>query len=1033
MIDPVGSFADGSGSGSAKLEFQAVAKKKACVESVYSQNLSYKKSKKPDVTSVVIDSLAGSFSGHVLQSDCDEHKVSWDSKVKSEDVSISGVFDIENMNNMVAKETSYMDSNASETDNIAKFVGSNQLSLVVSCVLEKRSFKLVKLFALNVELFAVSGKTNKIIRALFTSEFNMKKAKELAICKKIIEIPINLLRLVIESVFFKFALVEFESSDLVLVGKNSVRVVLAVNDKKLWVVRNCHWALLYILFVSMMAYDLSDLLELYGGKTRFIGHNPSLYVHDKYAIVCFVDKTSKLVAIGSILVFKGVNLCWAGLSLAHCAHCKQFGHISIRCSLSRNSGACSKRVKQAPIVCPVFFSGKTWAQVASDSSFQVVLLNFSGVGSSSGAKPVLLVSNFLDNSCLVDRLASLEHSLELLANQVSDILIKLSFVKLVPLASSSQVFSLVVVVSVTANMNSDMALNNTMVSHFLPLSVVADLVVDLSSSSSKVLTTKVGGLESKIVALKVSVESVLEKLDHFEFMWKFVTCNICGINVSAKQKNIICWHKDSGNLVLIITETKLKSSNRLWIKDKFSDVRVFSSGLDKDFLGAGVTIIMNIFLARHVSKIFEVPGWLFLVKLLFKNKLSVSILGLYAGVSLAVCFSQSNNINSIIAKVVNESSFVVLDLGLVNSLSGSSCVKKFTWANSWSMAKTIDFLFIFSNLVNAVVDHEAVFMFVGLGGLLDKQLNFLHKQVNRDQWKFEFKGANKDKWNNFKGATLANAAMFSNVFPIFARFSNLNAIWNTIRKIMFRGFDDVFTKESSRFYRLELLVSKIVRASYEGSIVNFNSFIRCWISLDNVKASVIQDIVNSGAGVNRVHSALFGARKSYCAAKLVKSLRAKEAHIRSAIDRRMESFKVDKGRTIRSVLEYPFHKVTLNHLVVDNNLILESDLVKTKVDVIMENWTRKCEVVDDISGKWHHQYQPLEYVFDQAFSEVMCLIKFDKLVNVVFDLPNGKAAGLSGVSNKLWKHCDKSVLDMLLVLLNSCLSNESVSSPWKKT
>ncbi|KAG9294921.1 hypothetical protein G9A89_003261 [Geosiphon pyriformis] len=76
-------------------------------------------------------------------------------------------------------------------------------------------------------------------------------------------------------------------------------------------------------------------------------------------------------------------------------------------------------------------------------------------------------------------------------------------------------------------------------------------------------------------------------------------------------------------------------------------------------------------------------------KLLFKNKLFVSILGLYAGASLAAWFSQAGDINSMIAKAINKSSFVILsdnfnengshkcasfkkclDLGLVNFLSG---------------------------------------------------------------------------------------------------------------------------------------------------------------------------------------------------------------------------------------------------------------------------------------------------------------------------------------------------------------------------
>ncbi|KAG9306708.1 hypothetical protein G9A89_004255 [Geosiphon pyriformis] len=86
----------------------------------------------------------------------------------------------------------------------------------------------------------------------------------------------------------------------------------------------------------------------------------------------------------------------------------------------------------------------------------------------------------------------------------------------------------------------------------------------------------------------------------------------------------------------------------------------------------------------------------------------------------------------------------------------------------------------------------------------------------------------------------------------------------------------------------------------------------------------------------------------------------------------------------------------------------------------------------DISDDWVHQFQSLNYVFDDVFSEVMCSIGFDELLTVVFNLFNGKAAGLSGISNKLWKHCDRMVLDMLLLLLNFCLEHESVPGPWKE-
>ncbi|KAG9304039.1 hypothetical protein G9A89_005949 [Geosiphon pyriformis] len=893
-MDPVDSFASDFGTSSAGLESQSGTKKK---------NPLYKKLKKPVATRVVVDWSAESIPGNILQTDCS-------SEVKSKDTSISRVSDIGNMDNMMAEKTSYVDSNASETDNMDLRFGTtakNTFLQKLDC-----SFEPVRSFTLDVNLAAVSGKTNgdklmAIIRFSFTSKLSLKKTRKLAIYENIVindnvrqvnkhsdwvivvkEILIDLPKLAVESVFSKFGKI-FELSEIadlvtakwsVYMEKNSVHVMKAVDDKHLWVSRNLHWALLYILPVSTTAHNLLDF------------RNPISYVHNKCAIVCFVDEASKLAAIGSTLVFKGVNLCWTGLSLACCAHCKQFGHIFTGCLLGKNSGA------------HISFGGKTWAQVAGSSSFHEILSNFSGVGLSTSAKSVSLVS---------------------------DILKKLSFVELVPLASSSHVSLSVTVVSVTTDGDSDMTLDVATVSLFSLLSAVANSVAGLNSSSSKVLTTKVGGLESKMVALEV------------DFIWKFMMCNVCGINVPAKQEDIICWHRDSGNLVSIITETKLKSNNRSWIRNRFDGVKVFLSGLDKSFLGAGVAIIMDTSLARHVSKVSKVLDWLLSVKLLFKNKLSVLILGLYVEMSLAVCFSQFNDINSMIARAVNESFFVVLG-GNFNEDGSKRCAsfKKcldLGLANSWGMAKIINFLFVSLNLVNAVVKHEVL----DIGEFFDTDYQAVFMSVDL--------GADVNKLEKFKNATSANAGMLSNEFDVAVKHLDLDAI--------------VFTKVSSKFHKLKLLVSKIIKASCKENVASF-------------------DLIDFGAAPSHIYSALSGIRKSYYASKLAESLAAKEVNIRAAIGKRMESFETNKNHIIRSVLEHSFCKVVLDHLVVDNELILEPDLVKSKHDVVV-----------NVSDVWFRQYWPLDYVFDETFSGVMHSVELSELLNVISNMSNGKAAGLS--------------------------------------
>ncbi|KAG9287460.1 hypothetical protein G9A89_023832 [Geosiphon pyriformis] len=1103
-MELVGFAAGGSGSVSAGLGTWSSVKNK-CSVGLHSHSASYKKPKKPVAVDGLVESSADVSNVIDKSGDGSNIRQSWASKVNSEVNSMSGVSGLDNMENVIAKETCYAESDVSGLDDNINDAMPRKTCTRTYVLNSKPPPLSFNVSSDDIELSAVPGKTNNdkmislkkifyrvdgfggastpskfsgIIRSSFTSEISLNKARELAICEKILvnnnlrkssvcsdrevivkEIPVDLPKSAIEEVFSKFgkiisikvqlislwqkALVEYESSEMadlvtarwsVFMGKDSVHMAKANIDKQ----TDQHQALLYTLPVGTNAHDLSSLLESYGGKTCYIGRNPSSYVRDRCAVICFGDEASKLAAIGTIPVFKNVSLHWAGFSLASCIRCKQFGHVMVNCSLGEYSGVRGRRVvseqdrirlaeiykkKSVPVACPVSLGGKTWAQVAGGSPSCMISSGLVGTGLHSGSVPFSMATVSPTISHLNDQLAILEHSLELLTDCISGILAQLESINLVSVVTPSLSLLSVVSETLSSDVVSDIILDTALVSSGTLPSVFHDAAVELSSSSSKVLTAKVGGLETKLIALKASVGLVLDKLN--------ILCSGSGMNNPAKQEDIIRWHKDMNNLISIITETKLKGKVCLWIATRFNGVRVFTSGQDSGNLGSGIAIVVNNSLAHHVCKISEVPGWLLLIKMLFKNKLSVSILGLYAGASLATHFSQAGEVNSLIAETVNESSFVVLggDFNEDGSRRG--------------VVKTIDYVFISSNLVNAIVnrdildvseyfdtDHQAVCVSVGLGGLLDVHLNFLCRQTNRDQWKFSIRGADESRWDNFRGATLANAAMFSDKFATTVRFSDLDVMWDVIREIMvlsadgifkkkwFKDFDRPFSKEFSKFHKLELLVSKIFKVSHEGDIVGFFSFMDCWASLDSVKALVIRNLVDSGMDSGHVFSALSSARKSYRASKLVESQIAKETNIRSAIDKRMKSFEVNKDHTIRSVLERPFHKVVLNYLVVDGELVLEPDQVKSKVDIIMEEWTRKHRVVDDMSSEWCRQYRPLEYVFDEAFSEVMCLIGFDELFGVVSVLPDGKAAGLLGISNELWKHCDRSVLEMLLVLFD---------------
>ncbi|KAG9304580.1 hypothetical protein G9A89_020144 [Geosiphon pyriformis] len=1115
-MEPVGSFADGTGSVLAGLGIHLNAKKNR-LDTVYFYGASYKKPKK-SVAGDMVNLFAGPLSLEDISSAGIKPVVSWSSEVGSVTSSVGKISDVENMTNTVAEETSYMkldeDDDMNKTtprkthtqtymlgnllkqpsfnclsnDNDDEMVlspymvlGSNKLPLLKLHAPKKQSFNLLKFFVLNIELLAVPG----IIRSLFTSESSMNKAKELAICEKIVvnnilkkvsnhldkkivvkEILVNLPKSAIESVFSKFGkivsikmqliglwqkvLVEFELSEIadlvtarwsIFMGKDSVCVAKAVDDKQSWVSRDLHQALLYTFSVDMTAYDLSDLLESYGERTCFIGHNPSSYVCDRCAIVCFDNEASKLAAIGFVSVFKSMNLQWAGLSLACCTKCKQFGHVSDMCLIGENSGVCKKWVvtdhdrvclaniykkKQVSIICLTSFGGKTWAQVA-DSSFSLSGSSFPlsadlspGAKSSLGARSSFNSIDPHGVSGLFDYLASVEWSLKLLSDQISDIIRKLSFVDLVPLPSVFHKLSLTVSTSLAPESHSN---------------IVLDSAPESSASSLSLLLLMVLLVSFGVDQIRSFVFWFWFPITFFILMsglvWKFAMCNVQGINVPAKQVDIVHWHISSGNMVFFITETKLKSSSGLWIKDKYDRVRIFTSGLDVGYLGASVAVVMNNSLTCHIFKVKTVPSQVILVQLLFKSKLSVTVLNLYAGASAGICFEQAFEVNFIIVKAVNTSTFVVLggdfnecgsgrsasfkfcsSLGLVNLFNGHYLVKAPIWCNLRDVERTVDYIFISGSLSSAVVEHwvgsvsnffdidyNAMAVLVGLGGLLNVQLNSLHKQANKDQWKFKIKDVDSIGWSHFRDCSSSKILVIKDRFLITAVDHDLDAIWLLLEEALVSSVDEVFSRQwfsdfqcsknkwSSKFLRLELLIAKIVKRLKSNNAFGFNHLVKKWSTLNADKALVLRNMVYVDQKMMNILKYLSIVRKKYRKSKIYKSKLVQEASIRTAIGKHMEKFCLDKSSMIRNVLDRPFQKVVLDHLVVDDELVLDPEGVRLNVDRIMESWTRKRVVPSTLPDLWAHQYVPLDY-----------------LLSIVGGLPDGKAAGLSGILNKLWKH-----------------------------
>ncbi|KAG9305301.1 hypothetical protein G9A89_007796 [Geosiphon pyriformis] len=208
--------------------------------------------------------------------------------------------------------------------------------------------------------------------------------------------------------------------------------------------------------------------------------------------------------------------------------------------------------------------------------------------------------------------------------------------------------------------------------------------------------------------------------------------------------------------------------------------------------------------------------------------------------------------------------------------------------------------------------------------------------------------------SKFEDASLAAASKAADNFEYHRTKDNINGMWTllywvvcfaveaTLVKTWSKDNRLVKTAVSSRFHKLELLVTKILFVEFKSSLGN-------------------------GYGKMLVEQSLACFRKLYKSCKFLDSKATKDSQIWAAIAKYIEAFVNNKDQIIRSVLEKPFRKVILDHLVDNEDLVLESDLVKNR---IMMNFglSKDYKVHDSLDQEevfspllWRIFYDPLLY------------------------------------------------------------------------
>ncbi|KAG9305871.1 hypothetical protein G9A89_016523 [Geosiphon pyriformis] len=575
-----------------------------------------------------------------------------------------------------------------------------------------------------------SSKFAEIIRAMFTSESSLAQATEKTRAVDIL-INTNLKKSTGRldwTVVVKEIPVEMSAEAVHTALSKFVQVARSDVDKKSWNARNVYKALLYTLPIGTNAHDIWDYVTSMGKKTCTIDCHLVTYAQLRCTTVCFNSAELLETVIKTMPVLKEANLHWSNLISAKYAGCRKLDHTSLACPVGEKKSSLSGALPQktlsnsdksrlaaiytkcsASVACPVSFSGMSWTQIAGSFSvpFSLVQNGLLNADSSLEIKPTPLVSSELDN-----RFAILECSLASLIECIDELAKKLDAPKLM-----------------VSQLSPGCQLLMTPLSQNQKVDIVMSESLDVATSGETV---------PGAVGFDVSVVSKMEEiLCNLSIMVMGLLAKIDNAGLVPAQKNIVCWHVNSGSMVSIVMKTKLRANTKPWIINKFNKMRIFSSGLDKEFLGTEVAIIMNNFFVCYVAKIEKISGHLISIWLLFKSKMFVVFLGIYT-----VC-----EINSLIAKAANFFTFVVLDGDFNEDGIKKSASFKFCSHLGQFLECCEGYRLHFFSSVSDFFDtnHNAVLVSISLGGLLDAQLSNMYKQANKDRWKFRIKDADADK------------------------------------------------------------------------------------------------------------------------------------------------------------------------------------------------------------------------------------------------------------------------------------------------
>ena len=93
--------------------------------------------------------------------------------------------------------------------------------------------------------------------------------------------------------------------------------------------------------------------------------------------------------------------------------------------------------------------------------------------------------------------------------------------------------------------------------------------------------------------------------------------------------------------------------------------------------------------------------------------------------------------------------------------------------------------------------------------------------------------------------------------------------------------------------------------------------------------------------------------------------------------------------------------------------------------------SKPAPTIDDMSDRWQQAYLPQDNIDSTIYNDLLDPPTYEEWQAAIKALPNGKAAGLSGIPYELLKELPDEVSLYLKLLITECFNSNDIPSHWK--